>query len=132
MTTAIIIITSNNKTPQSLNLRHLVFPAPENSSQLTQGGGAKVRQSCHQLLWEGPVLNYINLTGISEQPDLRKGFLKTTTGWIFIIIGWMCTHTSNTTHIYVQTTCKVNLASNDIFQFLLFSMHSYLFYFYLF
>ncbi len=28
-------------------------------------------------------------------------------------MGWMCTHT---THIYVQTTCKVNFASDDPFK----------------
>ncbi len=46
------------------------------SSQLTQGGGAKVRRPVNQLSWEGPVQNYVILTGISEQPDLRKGILK--------------------------------------------------------
>ncbi len=32
-----------------------------------------------------------------------------------IIIGWMCVH-SLPTHIYVQTTCKVNFASDDPFK----------------
>ncbi len=40
------------------------------------------------------IKNYIILTGISEQPDLRKGILKQglkkKTVWIFIIIGWLC------------------------------------------
>ncbi len=75
--TAIFIITSNNKTPQSLNLRHLVFPCTgvdtmADSSQLTQGG-SKVRRLVNQLSWERSVQNYIILTGTSEQPDLRKG-----------------------------------------------------------
>ncbi len=42
------------------------------SFQLTQGGGAKVRRPVNQLSWEGPVQNYVILTGISEQPDLSK------------------------------------------------------------
>ncbi len=47
------------------------------SSQLTQGGGAKVRRPCQStIVEEGPVQNYIILTGISEQPDLRKGILN--------------------------------------------------------
>ncbi len=66
------------------------------SSQLTQVW-SKVRRLVNQLSWERPVQNYVILTGISEQPDLRKGILnrdlkKKNTGWIFIIRGW----TSNT------------------------------------
>ncbi len=54
----------------------LSSPAPEaDSSQLTQGG-SKVRRLVNQLSWEGPVQNNVILTGISEQPDLRKGILK--------------------------------------------------------
>ncbi len=75
MTTAIFIITSNNKTPQSLNLKHFVFPAPEtDSSQLTQGAGLRLDGLVNQLLWEGLVQNYVILTGISERPDLREDF----------------------------------------------------------
>ncbi len=43
--------------------------------QLTQGG-SKLRCLVNQLSWEGPVQNYVILTGISEQPDLRKGILN--------------------------------------------------------
>ncbi len=43
--------------------------------QLTQGG-SKVRRLVNQLSWEGPVQNYVILTGISEQSDLRKEILK--------------------------------------------------------
>ncbi len=55
----------------------LVFPCtgPDtmvDSSPLTQGG-SKVRQSCQSTIGERPVQNYVILTGISEQPDLRKG-----------------------------------------------------------
>ncbi len=61
------------------------------------------------------VKNYVILTGLSEQPDLRKGILKyglkKNTGWIFIIIGWMCAHTSNT-----HPTWKVNFASDYPFK----------------
>ncbi len=53
------------------------------SSQLTQGGSKVRHQSnlcwnatVNQLSWEGPVQNYVILTEISEQPDLRKGILK--------------------------------------------------------
>ncbi len=58
MTTAIFIITSNNKAPQSLNQRHLVFPCTgvdtmADSSQLTQGGGSKLRQSCQSTIVGG-------------------------------------------------------------------------------
>ncbi len=54
MTTSIFSITSNNKTPQSLNLRRLVFPCTGvdtmvDSSQITQGG-SKVRWSCQSSL----------------------------------------------------------------------------------
>ncbi len=53
------------------------------SSQLTQGG-SKVDTSpiCAETLLSinyrgrGPVQNYVILTEISEQPDLRKGILK--------------------------------------------------------
>ncbi len=50
MMTAMFIITSNNKTPRSLNLRHLVFPCTwvntmADSSQFTQGR-SKVRLPC--------------------------------------------------------------------------------------
>ncbi len=78
--TAIFIITFNNRTPRSLNLRHLVFPCTRvdtmaDSSQLTQGG-SKVRRSCQSTLVGGAVQNYVILTEISEQPDLKKGILK--------------------------------------------------------
>ncbi len=68
--TAIFIITSNNKTLQSLNWRHLVFPCTGvdtmvDSFQLTQGG-SKVRGLVNKLSE-----NYVILTGISEQPDFR-------------------------------------------------------------
>ncbi len=55
--TAMFIITSNNKTPQSVNLRHLVFPCTGvntmvDSSQLTQGE-SKVRRSCQSTIVGG-------------------------------------------------------------------------------
>ncbi len=40
------------------------------------GGGSKVRRPVNQLSWEGPVQNYVILKGISEQPDLKRGFKK--------------------------------------------------------
>ncbi len=45
------------------------------SSQLTQGG-SKVRRSCQSTIMGQPAQNYVILTGISEQLDLRKGILK--------------------------------------------------------
>ncbi len=44
------------------------------SSQLTQGG-SKVRQSCQSTIVGGACAELLILTGISEQPDLRKGIL---------------------------------------------------------
>ncbi len=38
--------------------------------------GLRYDSPVNQLMWEGPVQNYIILTGISEQPDLRKRILK--------------------------------------------------------
>ncbi len=48
------------------------------SSQLTQltEGLSMYVGLVNQLSWEGSVQNYVILTGISEQPDLRKGILK--------------------------------------------------------
>ncbi len=78
MTTAMFIITSNSKTLKLLNLRHLVFPCTgvdtmEDSSQLTQDG-SKVRRPCQSTI-VGVTCAEL-LTGISEQPDLRKGILN--------------------------------------------------------
>ncbi len=79
--TALFIITSNYKTPQSLNRRHsclLLLRSRHNGGQLTQliQGGSKVRRLVNQLSWERPAQNYVILTGLSEKPDLRKGILK--------------------------------------------------------
>ncbi len=79
--TAIFIITSNNKTLQSLNRRHLVFPCTGvdtmvDSFQLTQGG-SKVRGLVNKLSE-----NYVILTGISEQPDFRDKKKKTLGGFL--------------------------------------------------
>ncbi len=94
---------SNNKTPQSLNRRQLVFPYTkvDTSSPLTQGG-SKVRQPCQSTI-VGAVCTELchsdrNLrTDWFEKWDFKIG--------IYIIIGWMCTHTSNT-HL-----CSNNLKS---------------------
>ncbi len=109
---AIFIITSNNKTPQSLNLRHLVFPAPESTlwhadcSQLTQftQGGSKVRRSCQSTIVGGACADLHHSDKTLGTAWFEKGDLKKkNTGWIFIIIGWMCTYTSNT------NSCSNNL-----------------------
>ncbi len=55
--------------------------------------------------------NYVILTGISEQPDFRKGILKmgiikkTLGGFLSLVY-------TLPTHIYIQTTCKVNVVSD--------------------
>ncbi len=123
MTTAIFIIISNNKTPQSLNRRHLAFPCTRvdtmaDSSQLTQGG-SKVRRSCQSTIVEAVCTELRhsdrNLrTAWFEKGDFKTGIFKKNTGWIFIIIGWMCTHTSNT--YLCSNNLKVNFASNDPFK----------------
>ncbi len=100
MTTAMFIITYNNKTPQSLNQRHLVFPAPEaDSSQLTQGG-PNVRRSCQSTIVGGACAELhhsdrTRRTAWFEKRDFKIGIKKKNTEWVFIIIRWMCTHTSN-------------------------------------
>ncbi len=52
--TAIFIITSNNKTPQSLNQRHLVFPCTGGGALSSlRGGGAKIRRPCQSTIVGG-------------------------------------------------------------------------------
>ncbi len=62
----------------------LSSPAPESTqwwldclqlTQLTQGG-SKVRRTCQSTIVGGACTELLILTGISEQPDLRKGILK--------------------------------------------------------
>ncbi len=57
----------------------LSSPAPESTQWRTAlsslRAGLRYDGLVNQLSWEGPVQNYIILTGISEQPDLRKGIL---------------------------------------------------------
>ncbi len=110
MTTAIFIITSNK------HFNHLIWdilssPAPESTqwrsdclqptqfTQLTQGG-SKVRRSCQSTI-VGAVCAELrhsdrNLrTAWFDKGDFKTGIKKKkNTGWIFIIIWWMCTHTS--------------------------------------
>ncbi len=62
------------------------------SSQLTQGG-SKVRRSCQSNIVGAACAE---LRHSDRNLRFEKGDLKNLTGWIFIIIGWMCTHTSNT------------------------------------
>ncbi len=87
MTTAIFIITSNNKTAQSLNRRHLVFPCTgvdtmADSSQLPQGG-SKVRRSCQSTIVGGACAELRhsdrNLrTAWFEKGDFKIGIKKKT------------------------------------------------------
>ncbi len=67
------------------------------SSQFTQGG-SKLRRLVNQLSLERSVQNYVILTGISEQPDLRKGFKIRINKkhWVDFYYYRMCVHISNT------------------------------------
>ncbi len=54
-------------------------PAPDSTQCQTDDSSLRaglMSGLVNQLSWEGPVHNYLILTGISEQPDLRKGILK--------------------------------------------------------
>ncbi len=95
MMTAMFIIQQLNSIAQSGTF--LSSPAPESAdnSQFTQGG-SKVRLLVNQLSWEGPVQNYITLTGISEQPDLRKEIIKQGLNWVDFIIMDVYTHFQHT------------------------------------
>ncbi len=80
MTTAIFIITANNKAPQSLNQRHLVFPCTgvdtmADSSQLTQGG-SKVRRSSQSTLVGGACTELRHSDGNLRTAWFEKGDLK--------------------------------------------------------
>ncbi len=99
MTTAIFITTSNNKTPQSLNRRHLVFSC---TGVDTMADRWQVRRSCQSTIVGAACAELRhsdwNLrTAWFEKGDFKTGiFLKKNTGWIFIIIGWMYTHFQHT------------------------------------
>ncbi len=67
--TALFIITSNNKTPQLETF--LSSPAPESTQWRTDDSSLRAGL----LSWEWPLQNYVILTGLSEQPDLREGIL---------------------------------------------------------
>ncbi len=67
----IFITASNNRTPQSFNQRHLVFPAPESYiSQVTQGG-SKVRRSCQSTIVGGACAALHH-----SDRDLRTGWFE--------------------------------------------------------
>ncbi len=99
------------------NRRHLVFPCTgvdtiAESSQLTRGG-SKVRWPCQSTIVGGACteLHHSNRslrTAWFEKGDFKLGLKK----YIFIIIGKMCTRTLPK-YVHVQTTCKVNFASDD-------------------
>ncbi len=106
MSGAMTTATFNNKTPKSLNWRHLVFPCTvvdtmADSSQLTQGG-SKVRWPCQSTI-VGVACAELrhsdrNLrTAWFKKEDFKIGIKKEkNTGWILIIIGWMCTQSCGT------------------------------------
>ncbi len=81
----------------------LVFPCTgvdtkTDSSQLTQAG-SKVRRFCQSTILGGPCTELRHSdsnfrTAWFEKGDLKK--IKNKSGLIFIIIEWMCAHTSNT------------------------------------
>ncbi len=94
----------------------LVFPCTgvdtmADGWQLTEGG-SNVRRSCQSTIVGAACIEQChsdrNLkTAWFEKRDFNIGIKKKkkNTGWIFIIIGWMCIHTSNT-HL-----CSNNLKS---------------------
>ncbi len=102
MTTAIFNITSNNKIPQSLNLRHLVFPCTESDcSQLSQGG-SKLRRPC-QSTAVGGVCTELRHSDRNLRTALFENFKIGIKKKYWV--DFMCTHTSNT-HL-----CSTNLKS---------------------
>ncbi len=108
----LFIITSNNKTPQLLNLRHLVLPCTRvdtmavrlftvHSVSLLTQCESKVRRPCQSIIVGGACseLHHSdrNLRTVwFERGDFKIGNKKKNTWWVFIYIGWMWTHTSNT------------------------------------
>ncbi len=119
MTTALFIITSNNKTPQSINRRHIVFPCTGvDSSQLTQGW-SKVRRPCQSTIVGAACAELRHSdrtlrTAWFEKGDFKIG-IKKKKHWVDFYHYRMDVYTLPT-HIYVQTTCKVNFASDDPFK----------------
>ncbi len=105
-----------HKTIKSLNRRYLLFPAPESiqqTAQFTQGGGAKVRRSCQSNIVGGAwaELHHSDRTlrtAWFEKEDFKIGIKKK-----HLIIN----------HIYVQTTCKVSFASDDLLKLFQFTVH---------
>ncbi len=78
----------------------LVFPCTgvdtmADSSQFTQGG-SKVRRSCQSTIVGGACTELRHSDRNLRTVWFEKEDLKKNTGWIFIIVGWMRTHTSNT------------------------------------
>ncbi len=96
------------------------IPAPASKQWSTDDSslrtGLRSNSSVNQQLWEGPVCEGdVTQTGILEWLDMRKGILfneikhthtHTKTGWIFIIVEWLCTHNANTHFSSSKTTCK--------------------------
>ncbi len=86
-----VFITSNNKTLQSLNQRHLGIPCTgvdtmADSSQLTQGG-SKVRRSCQSTIVGGACTELRhsdrNLkTAWFEKGDFKTGIKKKKNHWV--------------------------------------------------
>ncbi len=121
MTTAMFIITSDNKTPQSLRRHsclHLLWRW-NNWWQLTRGG-SEVRHQCslcwnasvNQQSWEGPPSVWRHTArfekGITILVDKKKN-----TGWIFIIIGY--THYQH--RFQFKQLVKMQISLYDPFNF---------------
>ncbi len=88
-------------------------------SQITQGG-AKVKHQCQSTIVGGACLCDVTPPRIWEWIDLRNGILfigikKKNSGWISIIIGWMCTNTANT-----------HLCSNNMWKWILHPFNIYI------
>ncbi len=112
----LFIITSYNRTPQSLNRRHSCLPlhrSRHNGRQLSQGG-SKVRQPCQSTIVGAACTEQrhsdrnLRTAWFENKKKLIKK--KKTLGGFLSLDG--CVHTLPT-HVYGQTTCKVNFASDD-------------------
>ncbi len=111
MTTAIFIITFNNRATKLLNRKYIVLPCNgidsiADISQLTQGV-FKVRRPCQSTIMGAASAGLHHSdralrTAQFEKGDFKIG-IKKNTGWIFTSIGWMCTHSSN------RHSCSNNL-----------------------
>ncbi len=117
------IITSNNKTPQSLRSYSCLHLLRWWNKwwQLTQGG-SEISAVCAETLLSinnhGRGLRPCDVTWTDSSIWERVKILvdKKSTEWIFIIIGWLCAHTANTVQFQFKQLVKVHVALYDPFK----------------